>query len=172
MSRTSGRPRHLACGAVLAWEQISGTLVKQADGYHGRCPSCGVRVVQVRRPTLGQKCHGKVLRELKPRKQCAKCPWKVGTDPNEIPNGYCERKHAALQSTIKSGLASIGNTLRMMACHETKAGKELPCVGWLANQLGPGNNIGLRMAVGAGRVSANFELDGEQHERLEDTLPQ
>lgn len=105
------------------------------------------------------------------RRQCEKCPWKVDTDPNEIPNGYCEKKHAALKSTLADGLSSIGATLRMMACHETKVGKELPCVGWLANQLGPGNNIGLRLAVSAGRIDADFELDGEQHERFEDTLP-
>jgi hypothetical protein len=214
MPRTSGRPRHLACGAVLEWEQIAGVLVHSEHGFAWRCPACGASGIASRRPPKqGRKCHAKILREDKfpvatmlaraavsgkhdmqslarplddrdidavamtntrkrPRKQCAKCPWKVGTDPNEIPNGYCERKHAALQSTIKSGLASIGNTLRMMACHETKLGKELPCVGWLANQLGPGNNIGLRLAVSCGRVSADFELDGEQHERLEDTLPQ
>lgn len=105
------------------------------------------------------------------RRQCAKCPWKVDTDPNDIPNGYCATKHAALAGTVKSGLESVGPQLRMMACHETKKGKELPCVGWLANQLGPGNNIGLRMAVAFGRVSADFELVGEQHECFEDTLP-
>ncbi|MBV8720990.1 MAG: hypothetical protein JO277_02500 [Candidatus Eremiobacteraeota bacterium] len=50
-------------------------------------------------------------------------------------------------------------------------GKELPCVGWLAHQLGPGNNIALRMrAIADPRLYA-FELDGEQHTRFEDTLP-
>lgn len=105
------------------------------------------------------------------RKQCAKCPWRVDVDPNDIPNGYCPNKHAALTKTIKSGPASIGGSLHLMACHETKTGKELPCVGWLANQLGPGNNLGLRLAVIGGRIDADFELVGEQHERLEDTLP-
>ncbi len=106
------------------------------------------------------------------RKQCEKCPWKVSTDPHEIPGGYCERKHAALTSTIaQEGVLNVGGALRVMACHETVAGKELPCAGWLANQLGPGNNIGLRFAVSRGRISADFELDGPQHERLEDTLP-
>lgn len=107
-----------------------------------------------------------------PRKQCAKCPWKVDTDPNEIPNGYCPTKHGNLKGTIADGMPNFGGTLRVMACHETTPGKELPCVGWLSNQLGPGNNIGLRWAVSAGRISADFELDGEQHERFEDTLPQ
>ena len=106
------------------------------------------------------------------RKQCAKCPWKVDTDPNEIPNGYCEAKHKALKSTIAApGTINVGRSLRMMACHETKPGKELPCVGWLAHQLGPGNNIALRLAAMKDRTLYDFELDGEQHERFEDTLP-
>lgn len=105
----------------------------------------------------------------KPRKQCAKCPWRKDVDPHDIPNGYCERRHAALEDTIAEGLRA--GPLRLMACHETKPGRELPCVGWLANQLGPGNNIGLRLAVLRKQIDARFELVGEQHERFEDTLP-
>jgi hypothetical protein len=44
-------------------------------------------------------------------------------------------------------------------------------VGWLAHQLGPGNNIALRLAVMAGRIDGNVETVGPQHERFEDTLP-
>lgn len=106
------------------------------------------------------------------RKQCKHCPWKVATDPNKIPNGYSAEKHADLSCTIaKPGELRLG-ALRMMACHETPVGKEKPCVGWLANQLGPGNNIGLRLAASSGRVDADFELDGEQHLTLEATLPE
>jgi hypothetical protein len=106
------------------------------------------------------------------RRQCAKCPWKVDTDPNEIPNGYCSTKHANLKSTIADpNDMRVGGDLRMMACHEFPEGKEKPCVGWLAHQLGPGNNIALRFAVITGRIDADFELVGEQHERFEDTLP-
>lgn len=105
------------------------------------------------------------------RRQCKHCPWKVDTDPTEIPNGYCETKHRNLRSSIaEPGSLNLGQ-LRIFACHESKLGKELPCVGWLANQLGPGNNIGLRLAVLSGRISADYKLDGEQHERFEDTLP-
>jgi hypothetical protein len=59
----------------------------------------------------------------------------------------------------------------MMACHETKPGRELPCVGWLVNQVGPGNNLGVRLAVMQGRIDGNVETVGPQHERFEDTLP-
>ncbi len=114
----------------------------------------------------------KKKKKSKPRKQCAKCPWKVATDPNEIPGEYCETKHNDLRETIaEPGVMRLGG-LRIMACHETPVGKEKPCVGWLDNQLGPGNNIGLRMAVLSGRIDTNYELDGEQHERFEDTLPE
>lgn len=109
----------------------------------------------------------------KPRRQCKKCPWRTDVDPHDIPNGYCEKKHAALSDTIAEpgSLRGLGGGLRVMACHETGAGAELPCVGWLANQLGPGNNLGLRLAAMTGRIDANFELVGEQHARFEDTLP-
>lgn len=34
------------------------------------------------------------------RRQCAKCPWRVDVDPNDIPGGYCPTKHAALCNTL------------------------------------------------------------------------
>ena len=105
------------------------------------------------------------------RRQCKKCPWRVDANPRDIPGGYCERKHQALQRTIDDGAGTLVGPVRMMACHETPRGAELPCVGWLMNQLGPGNNLGLRLAVRSGRVSADVELVGEQHQRFEDTLP-
>ena len=104
-------------------------------------------------------------------KQCAKCPWKVETDPREIPNGYDEEKHRALESTIADpgSLADLGRpVLRQMACHESH---DDPCLGWLMNQLGPGNNLALRIRyMGCENLGA-VELVGEQHERLADTLP-
>lgn len=105
------------------------------------------------------------------RKQCRKCPWRIDVNSRDIPHGYCEKRHAALVSTIAEPGALPSNTLRIMACHETPIGRELPCVGWLMNQLGPGNNIGVRLAVMRGRIDADVQLIGEQHARLEDTLP-
>src|SRR5688500_2046500 len=109
-----------------------------------------------------------VPRRTKPRRQCAKCPWRVDVDPHDIPNGYCETKHENLAGTIaEPGRLSFG-ALRIMACHETA---NTPCVGWVVNQLGPGNNLTLRMAVLAGRIAGNVVTVGEQHERFEYTLP-
>lgn len=107
----------------------------------------------------------------KPRRQCAKCPWKTSTDPNDIPNGYDEGSHRALSSTIAEPGVLRPDSLRIMACHETPVGKELPCVGWLVHQLGVGNSIGLRLAIATGRIDGNVRTVGPQHERFEDTLP-
>jgi hypothetical protein len=105
----------------------------------------------------------------RPRKQCKKCPWRVGVDAREIPDGYCRAKHEALVDTIATP-GELG-PLVAMACHEAPIGAEIPCVGWLINQLGDGNNIALRIAVARGQIDANVEAIGPQHEHFEDTLP-
>lgn len=106
------------------------------------------------------------------RKQCSKCPWKVTTDPYDIPNGYSSKLHRGLKKTIaKPEARGMYGGLEIMACHETNKGEELPCVGWLVHQMGPGNNIGLRFAVIQKRIDGNVETVGPQHQRFEDTLP-
>lgn len=104
-------------------------------------------------------------------KQCKACPWRKDVRPAEdIPGGYCETKHRALKDTIATpGLVQIG-VVRMMACHESAVGAEQPCVGWVVNQLGPGNNIALRLLALDGRFR-NVRTEGPQHARFEDTLP-
>lgn len=104
--------------------------------------------------------------------QCKACPWRVDVTPQkDIPGGYCPRKHANLAGTIKEGLASISDTRRIMACHESTGGDERPCVGWAVNQLGAGNNIGLRLLAMRDTRFHGLQLVGPQHERFEDTLP-
>lgn len=111
--------------------------------------------------------------KLKRLKQCAKCPWKKSTNPHDIPNGYCDIKHGNLKSTIaKPGdISNVGGDLRIMACHEHDVGEEAHCVGWLANQLGAGNNIALRLNMMNCENAHLIKLGGEQHECFEDTLP-
>jgi hypothetical protein len=109
-----------------------------------------------------------------PRMQCKECPWRKGANPRNIPGEYCEKKHEGLERTIaKPGDIRDITTggLRMMACHETVVGKELPCVGWLVHQIGIGQNLGLRLAALNGQVDMNVRTVGPQHERFEDTLP-
>jgi len=109
----------------------------------------------------------------RPRKQCAKCPWKVSTDPHDIPNGYNVEKHRALKNTIARGPieSALSKVVRIMACHESDVGREVPCVGWLWNQLREGNNVAVRFAVYQKRIDANIKVDGPQHACLEDTFP-
>jgi hypothetical protein len=106
--------------------------------------------------------------------QCKSCPWRVDCEPEkDIPGGYCVKLHEGLKNTIKSGLDSlsaVGGVIRVMACHHSKPGAEFVCAGWLDNQIGPGNNIAARIAVMTGRWPVPV-VDGEQHERFEDTLP-
>jgi hypothetical protein len=104
--------------------------------------------------------------------QCAQCPWRKDVNPRDIPNGYDVRKHAALASTIAregdlSGLAS--RELRVMACHESHRDH---CLGWLMHQLGPGNNIPLRIAMMGCENAGQVRLIGEQWQTFEETLPQ
>jgi hypothetical protein len=104
-------------------------------------------------------------------KQCKTCPWRVGCVPERDILGYSVKLHRKLDKTIQSGLRSLFSESRhVMACHYSKPGEERHCAGWLANQLGPGNNIGLRLAVMKG-VAPTPVVDGLQHERFEDTLP-
>ena len=69
------------------------------------------------------------------------------------------------------GVMSLSGGQHAMACHESKPGSEMHCVGWLCQQLGPGNNIGLRMRMLTCDNINAVELVGEQHETLEDTFP-
>lgn len=107
--------------------------------------------------------------KLKRTKQCAKCPWIVGVDPNKIPNGYSAEKHRALSKTIAApGISSLRYDGRAMACHELH---DAHCIGWINHQCGDGNNIGLRIRMMSCANAKKIRLRGEQHERFEDTLP-
>lgn len=103
-------------------------------------------------------------------KQCVTCPWRVDCVPTrDIPN-YRPEMHAALTNTIQSGLQSLFCKARhVMACHYSRSGEEFPCAGWLSNQIGAGNNIGLRVAVMTGQMPIP-EVDGDQHDHFDDTL--
>lgn len=113
---------------------------------------------------------------MKRTHQCAKCPWKVSTDPHEIPWGYCELKHKGLANTIADKDNPLANIftgeLHIMACHHSKEGSEEHCVGWLMHQLGPGNNIALRLSMMEYENVGDVVLVGEQHTCFEDTLPE
>lgn len=109
----------------------------------------------------------------KRNKQCKACPWRKDVVPSkDIPNNYCPTKHAALKNTIARGdvVSQLSQSaIRIMACHESKPGREYPCIGWLVNQLRSGNNIPLRFVARDGRFK-DLQTVGEQHKTFEDTL--
>lgn len=108
--------------------------------------------------------------KLRRLRQCDKCPWKKSTDPHDIPNGYSVDLHKGLARTIADP-GSLRDGGAAMACHEHALGEEAHCVGWLMNQLGPGNNIGLRMRMLSCENVRLIQLDGPQHATFESTLP-
>jgi hypothetical protein len=114
------------------------------------------------------------LWKLKRVKQCEKCPWRKATNPFEIPDGYTVERHRALKETIaQDPMAALtayieGRTLKIMACHEME---QTHCIGWLNHQLGPGNNLQLRLQMRGCSNAKHIQLRGEQHKTFEDTLP-
>lgn len=103
-------------------------------------------------------------------KQCSKCPWKIKTNPHEIPDGYCETKHGDLIETIADP-GSLIPTGKAMACHHSTGSDQMYCIGWLNQQLGIGNNIPLRLKMLNCENVKDIKVYGKQHERFEDTLP-
>jgi hypothetical protein len=103
--------------------------------------------------------------------QCRSCPWRKDCDPaKDIPNGYSVELHQALEATIaREGEINLG-TLRVMACHYTTPSEERLCAGWLHNQIGDGNNIGLRLRAMRGLVPVPV-VEGTRHRCFVDTLP-
>jgi Family of unknown function (DUF6283) len=114
--------------------------------------------------------NGESLNEwrLKRTAQCANCPWRAGANPREIPNGYCEAKHRDLKQTIAQPGSIDSGPLQAMACHETH---NAHCIGWLVNQIGPGNTIALRIQMISCQNAGKIRLRGEQHRTFEETLP-
>lgn len=105
-----------------------------------------------------------------PRRQCRRCPWKTSTGRN-IPNGFAHDARELVQRMVARSASLIDSHEIAQQCHETLDDDPLPCVGWLVNQLGPGNNLPLRLRVMLGQVDANVVTVGPQHRRIEDIVP-
>ena len=72
---------------------------------------------------------------------------------------------AALFSNLESGFTKV------MSCHYSHQSDDNICIGWLYNQLGEGNNIGLRLHMRQYDNLQELKVEGKQHQRFEDTLP-
>ena len=103
-------------------------------------------------------------------KQCRTCPWRVGAQLSEIP-GYHRQKHRRLRMTIaEPSKIPSGGSLRIMACHHSTEGSDLLCVGWAHNQLGVGNNLGLRLRAITDSMFPQLKVMGAQRATFVDTL--
>jgi len=109
-----------------------------------------------------------VISSLKVLKQCKTCPWKASADVDKIPN-YRRALHEKLTCTIADGPSLPTGPLRMMSCHYSTESSNIPCAGWLHHQIGPGNNIGARLAVMTGAYPPP-KVTGRQHPTFEATL--
>ena len=58
-----------------------------------------------------------------------------------------------------------------MACHHSPVGDEDICIDYLANQMGAGNNVALRLRMRNCTNLDQVRTVGEQHATFEDTLP-
>lgn len=108
------------------------------------------------------------------RRQCKLCPWRLDVDPADIPHGFNYEVHRRLGENIQRTSMDIGNgALHLMACHETKEASpsEKPCVGWLVNQLGRGNNLLLRIRAMRNDGFADVETVGPQRESYDEIRP-
>jgi len=113
----------------------------------------------------------KVMKSVgKPRPQCATCPWRADVDPRDIPGGHGHVVPEKLAVHTPSGVESLAHDLRVATCHEAAIGAKLPCVGWLVHQLGPGNNLAVRVAVLRGSLDANVRTIGEQRDLPQELL--
>lgn len=84
----------------------------------------------------------------------------------DIPGQYSAEKHARLIQCQSGGVEGLRDPIRAMACHESSPGREYPCVGWLVNQLGPGNNLALRLRAITTGEYRDLQVEGDQHESL------
>lgn len=101
-------------------------------------------------------------------KQCSSCPWRVDSKLEDIPN-YSRTKHLYLRETIaENGVLNL-NLAALMACHKSHQ-NDLVCIGWLHNQLGIGNNLGLRLTMSQCENADEIQIRGKQHQSFEETF--
>ena len=99
-----------------------------------------------------------------PRRQCRTCPWRADVDPRDIGEGYGHVDPTMLALMTAEGHRSLVHPSGVATCHAAADDARLPCVGWLAHQLGPGGNLGVRLRVIRGQIDANIETVGPQRD--------
>jgi len=106
------------------------------------------------------------------RQQCKTCPWRKGSKCANIPK-YDLDLHQDLVETIADeggNLSKLGQPVAIMGCHYSSDKKQIPCVGWLHNQIGDGNNIPLRIWFSDNYPNDSIKVDGEQKQNFQQTF--
>lgn len=83
--------------------------------------------------------------------------------------GYDRKKHEALADSIATPGSLVG-AKTTMACHGSAEDAPTVCVGWLHNQLGPGNNLGLRLRAIREPELGDYTLAGKQRASFAETF--
>lgn len=100
------------------------------------------------------------------RAPCKTCPWRVDQDATVIPNF-----HLALAERL---IATTGDEFGapQFACHQSQAGKEVVCAGWLARY--GWDNVGVRIGLITGKYTPDQLQPGDDwpeiHETFEDVI--
>lgn len=114
----------------------------------------------------------KRTRKLKRTKQCANCPWKKSTKHEDIDRreGFDVEYYKSVRDDFVSrpGFIGMSQDHDNMGCHKHPDEDDVPCIGWLAHEVGPGNNIGLRLWLTQFENSWDIETVGEQHKSIYD----
>ena len=111
------------------------------------------------------------MEKLVRTKQCKGCPWKKSIDINTIPNGLDKDMLFKMIEGAKNSENSLVPSLRIMSCHHSNDKDNMICIGWLHNQLGPGNNWMLRLKMRDCENISEIKVYGKQHEKFEDLIP-
>ena len=85
-----------------------------------------------------------------PRQPCPSCPWRLDPDARSIPNFSLELAQALAATCPDARNLGPDVGAAMFACHQSKAGAEVHCAGWLAT-VGPGHP-GVRLSITRGRL--------------------
>jgi hypothetical protein len=106
-------------------------------------------------------------------RQCRSCPWNVSTNPRRGIPGYEESSPRHLASTIAEPGAA--DHVSVMTCREHGPDNEAHCVGWLVNEIGPGNKAdssgrrntaGVTLQLGLPRFCGAVRVSGLTASRL------
>lgn len=111
---------------------------------------------------LSSAASGRTVRPASVRKPCPTCPWRVDQHADEIPNFSLELAER-LDRTVGD---QFGDPI--FACHQSREGGEVVCVGWLARY--GWNSIAVRLMLLRGALKPEQLAVGKDWPELHETF--